>query len=274
MDLRALARQGYNFSQIGALVGLDRRTVKKPLQLAQPPVYRRSLQSSKRDPFRPLLEQWLVRAPGLRATRIYRDVHTHYGFSGSYPIGQRLVRMLRPPRPVAAHVRFETAAGHQAPVAWRHEDVSYGQHPGPLYAWHLTRGYSRDAYVAYTDRQDLTTFWACHLPGRADGYPSGPPTDPYVRHARRRFLKQSLCYPPQSTGVLVSGVVSSASRPGFPPVGHSARRRLPSRGSLGPRFPTFPGTRRRDDGHRVPRGLLRLALASRDLACSRGAWSP
>jgi Universal stress protein family len=112
------------------------------------------------------------------------------------------------------------------------------------------------------------------LPGRADGYPSGPPTDPYGRHARRRFLKQSLCYPPQSTGVLVSGVVSSASRPGFPPVGHSARRRLPSRGSLGPRFPTFPGTRRRDDGHRVPRGLLRLALASRDLACSRGAWSP
>ena len=29
------------------------------------------------------------------------------------------------------------------------------------------------------------------LPGRADGYPSGPPTDPYVRNARIRFLKQS-----------------------------------------------------------------------------------
>jgi transposase len=34
MDLRALARQGSNFSQIGELVGLDRRTVKKHLQLA------------------------------------------------------------------------------------------------------------------------------------------------------------------------------------------------------------------------------------------------
>jgi len=78
------------------------------------------------------------------------------------------------------------------------------------------------------------------LPGRADGYPSGPPTDPYVRNSRIRFLKQSLCYPPQSTGVLVSGLVSSESLPWFPPMGHSARRRLPSRGSLGPHFPTFP----------------------------------
>jgi transposase len=162
MDLRALARQGYNFSQIGALVGLDRRTVKKHLQLSQPPVYRRAPQSSKLDPFRPLIEQWLVRAPGLRATRIYRDLHTHYGFSGSYPIVQRLVRMLRPPRPVAAHVRFETAAGHQAQVDWSYEDVSCGRHAGPLYAFHMTLGYSRDAYVEYTDRQDLTTFWACH----------------------------------------------------------------------------------------------------------------
>jgi transposase len=65
MDLRALARQGYNFSQIGALVGLDRRTVKKHLQLAQAPVYRRVPRSSKLDAFRPLIEQWLVRAPGL-----------------------------------------------------------------------------------------------------------------------------------------------------------------------------------------------------------------
>jgi hypothetical protein len=68
------------------------------------------------------------------------------------------------------------------------------------------------------------------LPGRADGYPSGPPTDPYVRNSRIRFLKQSLCYPPQSTGVMVSGLVSSTSLPcvlpldalldvAFPPVG-------------------------------------------------------
>jgi hypothetical protein len=47
-------------------------------------------------------------------------------------------------------------------VDWSDEDVSCGQPPGPLYAFHRTLGYSRDAYVEYTDRQDLTTCWACH----------------------------------------------------------------------------------------------------------------
>jgi transposase len=63
MDLRALARQGSNFSQIGAFMGLDRRTVKKHLQGRQPPGYRRPPRSSTRDPFRPLVEQGRARAP-------------------------------------------------------------------------------------------------------------------------------------------------------------------------------------------------------------------
>jgi transposase len=162
MDLQALARQGDNFSQIGALVGLDRRTVKKHLQTFRPPVYRRPGRTSKLAPFRPLIEQWLARAPGLRASRIHRDLRTHYGFPGSYPIVQRLVRTLRSPRPVEAHLRFETAPGQQAQVDWSDEGGSFGQHPGPLYAFHRTLGYSREAYVESTDRQDLATFWACH----------------------------------------------------------------------------------------------------------------
>ena len=112
------------------------------------------------------------------------------------------------------------------------------------------------------------------VPGRADGCPSGPPTDPYVRNARIRFLKQSLCYPPPFTGVLGSGLVSAKSLPWFPLVRHSARRRLPSRGSLGPRFPTFSGTLRRYDCHHAPLGSLRLSRASRSLACFPRSWSP
>ena len=53
------------------------------------------------------------------------------------------------------------------------------------------------------------------------------------------------------------------------PTTRSARRRLPSRGSLGSHFPTFLSTLRRGDCPPVPRGLRRLSLASRSLACSR-----
>ncbi len=49
----------------------------------------------------------------------------------------------------------------------------------------------------------LVFWWACDtangadqtLPGRAGGYPPGPPTDPYVRNSRIRFLRQSGCCP-------------------------------------------------------------------------------
>jgi hypothetical protein len=139
----------------------------------------------------------------------------------------------------------------------------------------IPKGVSTFFHTAFTAHSEVRAeAIGGRLPGRADGCPSGPPTDPYVRNSRIRFLKQSLCYPPQSTGVLVSGLVSSKSLPWFPPVGHSARRRLPSRGSLGPRFPTFRGTMRRYDCHCAPLGSLRLSLASRYLARFSRSWCP
>ena len=51
------------------------------------------------------------------------------------------------------------------------------------------------------------------------------------------------------------------------PTARSARRRLPSGGSLGPHFPTFPGTMRRYDCRPAPLGVLRLSLVPRYLAC-------
>jgi hypothetical protein len=98
------------------------------------------------------------------------------------------------------------------------------------------------------------------LPGRAGGYPPGIPTDPYVRHARIRFLRQSGCSPravPWRAGVRVGALKVS---PLSPASGCAARRRLPSRGSLGPPFPTFAGTLRRDD---CPLSLSGASLGAR-----------
>ena len=105
-------------------------------------------------------------------------------------------------------------------------------------------------------------------------HPAPPQTRTYAIHAygsssRASAARARTSLAPQSTGVLVSGLVSAKSLPCFPPVGHSARRRLPSRGSLGPHFPTFTRTIRRYDCHRAPLGSLRLSLASRYLACFR-----
>jgi len=98
-------------------------------------------------------------------------------------------------------------------------------------------------------------------------HPAPPQTRTCAIHAsgsssRASAARTRIILAPQSTGMLVSGFVSSKSLPWFPPVGHSARRRLPSRGSLGPHFPTFRGTMRRYDCPPAPLGGLRLSLAS------------
>jgi hypothetical protein len=83
-------------------------------------------------------------------------------------------------------------------------------------------------------------------PGRADGYPSGPPTDPYVRNSRIRFLRQSGCYPcevslaPQSTGLPWSGLVSSMSLPCLPPADALPDGAFPPVGRLGLTSPPSP----------------------------------
>jgi hypothetical protein len=74
--------------------------------------------------------------------------------------------------------------------------------------------------------------------------------------------------------------VSSRDRPSCRSAPRHARRRLPSGGALGPRFPTFPGTRRRYDGPPVRLGARRVSLASHYRAgfaacvvCREGSWS-
>jgi hypothetical protein len=82
-----------------------------------------------------------------------------------------------------------------------------------------------------------------------------------MRHSRIRFLRQSYGCPLPVLWPAVVRVGKLDVSPLCPASGCSARRRLPSHGSLGPQFPTFTGTRRRYDCHPVPLGALRWSLA-------------
>jgi hypothetical protein len=98
------------------------------------------------------------------------------------------------------------------------------------------------------------------VPGRAGGYPTGPPTVPDVSNSLIRFVSirtvlavritsrltkppgAELDYPSPVARILLGRLVGSKSFPSLLPPTRSARPRLPSRGSLGPHFPTFCGT--------------------------------
>jgi hypothetical protein len=98
------------------------------------------------------------------------------------------------------------------------------------------------------------------VPGRAGGYPTGPPTVPDVSNSLIRFVSiraagtvritsrltkppgAELGYPSPVTRNPLRRLVGSKSFPSLLPVPRSTRPRLPSRGSLGSHFPTFVGT--------------------------------
>src|SRR5713101_5028892 len=142
-------------------------------------------------------------------------------------------------------------------------------------------------------RRGLSTLLT-KLPGRAGGYPPGPPTDPYVRNSRIRFLRQSYCCPSTVYWPSVVRVRELKVSPLSPASGRSAWRspslpwvawaslphfhryyaplrlpHCPSRGaSLVARLPdTLPASRVRV----IPTGLVARMEAPRP---RQGFWSP
>ena len=116
--------------------------------------------------------------------------------------------------------------------------------------------------------------WRGRLPGRADGYPSGPPTDPYGRHARIRVLRQSGGCPaavPWRSVVRVGALAGSPLCPG-------QRMLCPTAPSL-PWVPwaLVPPLHRDAAPLRlpsVPLGGFACRSPSRYLACFHGSWCP
>ena len=166
-EIQELKRQGLSISQIGALTGFNRRTVRRYLTesavAAEPvPVYGpRAERGSKLDAYKAYLDQRL-QSGVWNAAVLLREIKAK-GYTGGYSI---LKDHLHPQRKAARTVavrRFETPPGHQAQVDWGDVgEIVIAGAKERLSAFVLTLGCSRAQFAGISTDQTLSTLLGMH----------------------------------------------------------------------------------------------------------------
>jgi transposase len=142
---------------------IGRRTIAKyivaPAQTAAP-----RQRSSKLDPFKSTIAEFLEQDPHVRATVIAQRLRP-LGFSGGLSILKDYLHGVRAqasaPR---AYVRMEPGPGERFEVDWGHFDaLSYQGHARKLYAFCLVECHSRKLYLEFAHSQSFETFVRCHI---------------------------------------------------------------------------------------------------------------
>ena len=161
--IHTLYKQGYSIRAISRMTGLDRRTISKRLKEKELKPRKKVKYKSKLDPFKEYIKNRIVEALPHRipSSVIYREILSK-GYEGKIRILQsfmsNIYKEFLPQKKEEEIVRFETMPGVQAQVDWT--VIKKGENP--IYAFVMILGYSRYAYVHFTDNMRYETFEECH----------------------------------------------------------------------------------------------------------------
>ena len=161
-----LKRQGLSVSAIARKAGLDRKTVRKYLDMGlEAPAYGpRRPRPSKLAPYEDYLRERVTRFPELSGKRLQREI-TGLGYTGGYTAVTDFLRDIRPPVRPAFERRFETPPGKQAQVDFAEFKVAFEDEPGIVRkAWlfSMVLGHSRWQWGRFCSGQDLQTVLRRH----------------------------------------------------------------------------------------------------------------
>jgi len=190
LDIMTLKRRGLSDRRIARQLGLDRRTVKKivadPERAFGP--RRSGPRTSKLDPFRGNVKDWLDEDPLYNAVWIY-DRLKPMGYTGGYDILKKLVRGMKVEKTRVAYLRYETEPGRQAQVDWGEFECTLPNGASRIfYLFGMILGYSRQLYCELVEKCDLTTFLDCHI--RAFEFFDGVPGEILYDRMRNVFIRQ------------------------------------------------------------------------------------
>ena len=161
-EIRELHRQGLSVTQIHALTGFARSTIRKYLKQPGTPRYSpRPKQPGKLDPFLPFLEERL-QAGVWNAVVLLKELKER-GYTGGYTILKEYLHPRRQSAFTVAVRRFETPPGQQAQVDWGvigHDETGGGRRK--LSCFVLTLGHSRAMCSDLATDQTLETLLTMH----------------------------------------------------------------------------------------------------------------
>lgn len=95
-QVRALAADGVSQREIAVRLGMNRRTVKRLSEAAQPPCYRREPAGSMLDPLMPVIRSVLGEVADIKAPRLTEILREDYGYTGSVDLVRKRLAELRP----------------------------------------------------------------------------------------------------------------------------------------------------------------------------------
>lgn len=161
-EIIELRRQGLSITQIGALTGFDRKTIRKYLDDPKRPRYGpRPQRGSQLEPFAIYIHERLA-AGVWNAVVLLAELKAR-GYAGGYTVLKDYLRPLRREAASVAVRRFETPPGHQAQLDWgtigRLESATGSK---TLNAFVLTLGHSRAMFADVTTDTQLPTLLRLH----------------------------------------------------------------------------------------------------------------
>lgn len=161
ITIKTLLEKGYNKTQIGKLLRIDRKTVRKVLMNPDKDVpVEKKAHPSTLDIYREFIEVSIFKE--LSATRIYQDLQAQ-GFNGSYSAVRDYVRKLRTNSKDVFMV-LETLPGEESQVDFGQiGSLNIDGKRKKAWVFVMTLSYSRYMFAKIVFDQTVKTFIHCHI---------------------------------------------------------------------------------------------------------------
>lgn len=163
--IKTLYQKGYNKTQIGRMLGIDRKTVRKVLkddvnQKKNGQRIQDSVWPSMLDEYREYIEIQLSKE--LSITRIHQDLQKEFGVECGYTTLRDYVAKLRRNTP-HAYMVLHSLPGEEAQVDFGYiGTLKVNGSPRKAWGFVMSLSYSRYMYAAITLDQSVQTFIRCH----------------------------------------------------------------------------------------------------------------